>query len=1350
MSTLLNRSSSFNGRSSPSSGITTSHPSNARTPSGPTSTDTQPTPQPHRQLNYPPRSHSSIGTYPHNTNNAARERQDSSRSTASPSSSSLMNASSSTNRSHRNSAIAPSPSLPTNLSAHAESSSNRSRNRLSSALAPSAHDGVFSSISASASMNNLPSSSSATLSPELARSRFRGNLSSPAVQSAGGQNQHARSASAGMVDTDLTLPSFLNEASRQELAEGTVTPSLEAIGLHLLALSPNLTLGRYGQPLCGAVLDGKYLLIGTTFGLDFLPLNRAGNKSSKGGLFERFASTSTSSSTSHAFDNSNNPASSSTGEDVKTRKPISLVKKTRFKQLVVLSERSNVLLAVAGRNDHVRVYALDSLRKLIEKKIKEIDDKEGPPVPVIPPQHLLQSAQAKNKMKTTLGTSGQSSSLSKGKGRASPIPPPLPLSSSSNNYRQHQERVKTPLLSPPPAYVFPDDISNPSTQQYARRRSSATSSGPPTPRYRRSSRPSTADTSRSNNNNNPSRRPSIRSSPIPSPHTSPSASGGGSGGTREFHASSPRALKRGNKSRETLRRGSTSASASSSSSFSPGSVSRRGSAATVTPHTVAALAAGSSSPPLPSSSSSAVPSAIITRRRGSSITMYESGLGGDEIPPTPGLPEVYRREMSYNNLQALEDESYEWVDAPEAPDTEILAEPSIPQDSISPSTSYGTIPMSTSVSVDSTLSSLLSSPPTSSIISSSSQFSGNQYSPSPSSSALQNRNRSTSITFSAMSRSSSSNLSRMQPRSPIAVQEDSQAEDEQEQEVNNDGEASETASQRQKAMRLNSRRVSLAEILRESKMSPTLQGQMSRSTSATGFYGGSSAASPTTENGRSARPMARSATATSNHEEMNSLADFLRAGPPVPDQSKALVRSRTTDSLNNKDKEQDNTKRENANKARMLPRSPVLPSALEERETTLGLLDFMKNGPPGPAPATSSTSESSSSTGGEDQRSARRLSKSSRPKRSGSQNSLAASLSALLPSSFSTTTAEPVPSLSRSPALSSLHVTEPAATPIAGNGESRSRSNSARSGQRSPRLRTMTSPEAEVPNSLITSRAAKRMSLQPRSPTIRNQLDEATDSGGATQGNLQMTRSFSLQEALSAEPEVMEGSPTIPASTSSQGLGRSASSASGGPPTRQRNRKRWSLLEGLRGPGSSPLLPSSSTMPSASSTHRNQSTSPAIPQTGSSSLTPSASQSSIVSLSQQTASALPSTPEVPIKPRPANLEEDSPPFANLVTDAQELTNPDGTTITFTQTDVTSVASGLNSSKNRPSGLGNSNGVAPAGTLEYVKLARTKGSRFIRASETKKRTYLAVLCGEQGERIELFTVSLLPCQEIYRS
>lgn len=63
----------------------------------------------------------------------------------------------------------------------------------------------------------------------------------------------------------------------------------------------------------------------------------------------------------------------------------------------------------------------------------------------------------------------------------------------------------------------------------------------------------------------------------------------------------------------------------------------------------------------------------------------------------------------------------------------------------------------------------------------------------------------------------------------------------------------------------------------------------------------------------------------------------------------------------------------------------------------------------------------------------------------------------------------------------------------------------------------------------------------------------------------------------------------------------------------------------------------------------------------------------------------------------------------------------------------------------PSGLpdlGQSIG-ANAGQLAYVKLAKTKGARLIRAVETVNRTYLAVLAGEAGERIELFTVSIIP-------
>lgn len=88
-------------------------------------------------------------------------------------------------------------------------------------------------------------------------------------------------------------------------------------------LIPSQPLSRFGLPLCGAVLDDQYLLIGTSVGMDFIPLFRPPGSSIKAGA----------------------PI---------VKRPLSLIKRTRFKQIVILKERSNILLAVAGRNDHVR------------------------------------------------------------------------------------------------------------------------------------------------------------------------------------------------------------------------------------------------------------------------------------------------------------------------------------------------------------------------------------------------------------------------------------------------------------------------------------------------------------------------------------------------------------------------------------------------------------------------------------------------------------------------------------------------------------------------------------------------------------------------------------------------------------------------------------------------------------------------------------------------------------------------------------------------------------------------------------------------------------------------------------
>ncbi|KAI0274810.1 hypothetical protein BC834DRAFT_15227 [Gloeopeniophorella convolvens] len=45
--------------------------------------------------------------------------------------------------------------------------------------------------------------------------------------------------------------------------------------------------------------------------------------------------------------------------------------------------------------------------------------------------------------------------------------------------------------------------------------------------------------------------------------------------------------------------------------------------------------------------------------------------------------------------------------------------------------------------------------------------------------------------------------------------------------------------------------------------------------------------------------------------------------------------------------------------------------------------------------------------------------------------------------------------------------------------------------------------------------------------------------------------------------------------------------------------------------------------------------------------------------------------------------------------------------------------------------------APAPKLEYVKLPGTKGSLMIKAVETNRKSFLAILCGDNGEKVELF-------------
>ncbi|GAA5923539.1 uncharacterized protein JCM15063_003681 [Sporobolomyces koalae] len=125
--------------------------------------------------------------------------------------------------------------------------------------------------------------------------------------------------------------------------------TLAANDLALVSITPEM---RYSKPLCGAVLDGKYLLIGTSTSLEFLPMPLPGSFSTYG--------------------------SNGSGR-AQLRRPVPLIRQTSFREMAILSDRSNILVAIAGKNEHVRVYALAEIRSLIEQKMRSVVRKNGYP-----------------------------------------------------------------------------------------------------------------------------------------------------------------------------------------------------------------------------------------------------------------------------------------------------------------------------------------------------------------------------------------------------------------------------------------------------------------------------------------------------------------------------------------------------------------------------------------------------------------------------------------------------------------------------------------------------------------------------------------------------------------------------------------------------------------------------------------------------------------------------------------------------------------------------------------------------------------------------------------------------------
>ncbi|GAA5899139.1 uncharacterized protein JCM6883_005120 [Sporobolomyces salmoneus] len=243
--------------------------------------------------------------------------------------------------------------------------------------------------------------------------------------------------------------------------------SLDEMGLSLVTNTPQLRHSQ--QPLCGCVLDDKYLLIGTSNGLDFLPLplpgslpiHQLGKKKRK-----------------------------------EIRKPISLIKRTRFRELVVLSERSNVLLAIAGRTDQVRVYALDGVRALIEKKMTELDIQDG--YPWIQDSAVLYHDSISSSQKQSDKGKGKAPSRSRTTSTATSFDPPppdyVPAAESSSSSSNPRRRPPPLHLAPTSSTSFPHPPPSvsPSTLTFSRRGSLANGAivrEVPTPSTSRTIRP---------------------------------------------------------------------------------------------------------------------------------------------------------------------------------------------------------------------------------------------------------------------------------------------------------------------------------------------------------------------------------------------------------------------------------------------------------------------------------------------------------------------------------------------------------------------------------------------------------------------------------------------------------------------------------------------------------------------------------------------------------------------------------------------------------------------------------------------------------------------------------------------
>lgn len=204
-------------------------------------------------------------------------------------------------------------------------------------------------------------------------------------------------------------------------------PSLHELGLSLSVLTASLSPSHLTTPpTSGTFLAPHYLLLCHAQGLDVLPLRRP-------------------------------PAP----------QPYALVRRVAFKSVVIMEERG-VMVAIAGRKDGVRVYALEEVKKAIEWRMdfevrKEIeknrreDAKRGPSGPVDNIFAPIATSNSTDKDSFPLpGNLRKMPSLSAPSTGASAT-----IKNASLPTRRFQPRPPPRPPSPPPQYDHPSDIPRP-------------------------------------------------------------------------------------------------------------------------------------------------------------------------------------------------------------------------------------------------------------------------------------------------------------------------------------------------------------------------------------------------------------------------------------------------------------------------------------------------------------------------------------------------------------------------------------------------------------------------------------------------------------------------------------------------------------------------------------------------------------------------------------------------------------------------------------------------------------------------------------------------------------------------